>query len=145
MAYVDLNPIRAKMTTPPETSDHTSIQRKIHSAIKDEQPAELLPFVGDERLNMGSGLMFSIKDYIMLVEDTGRIIRQDKRAAISSNSLYILNRLNLPVENWLKITREFGHLFKGAVGALAALTEYCEHLDRKRRHGAANCQRWLCA
>jgi hypothetical protein len=25
------------------------------------------------------------------------------------------------------------------------LTEYCEHLDRKRRHGAANCQRWLCA
>jgi hypothetical protein len=35
-------------------------------------------------------------------------------------------------------TSEFGHLFKGAVGALPALTEYCEHLDRKRRHGAAN-------
>ncbi|WP_041766599.1 transposase [Psychromonas ingrahamii] len=143
MAYVDLNPIRAKIATTPETSDHTSIQRRIHSAIKGEQPAELLLFVGDERLNMPDGLMFSVKDYIVLVEDTGRIIREDKRGAISSSSQHILNRLNIPTENWLKISTEFGHLFKGAVGALPALTEYCEHLDRKRRHGAANCQRWL--
>jgi REP element-mobilizing transposase RayT len=143
MAYVDLNPIRANMATTPENSDHTSIQRRIHSAIKGEQPIELLPFVGDECQNMPDGLMFSVKDYIVLVEDTGRIIREDKRATISSNSQYILNRLNLPVDNWLKITREFGHLFKGAVGGLPALTEYCEHLDRKRRHGAANCKRWL--
>ncbi|WP_350999567.1 hypothetical protein [Shewanella sp. TB7-MNA-CIBAN-0143] len=39
-------------------------------------------------------------------------------------------------ENWLKITTEFGALFKGAVGVLPALSEYCEHLDRKRRQGA---------
>jgi uncharacterized phage protein gp47/JayE len=145
MAYVDLNPIRAKMATTPETSDQTSIQRRIHSAIKDEQPTELLPFVGDERLSMPDGLMFSVKDYIILVEDTGRIIRENKRAAISSSSQGILNRVNIPAENWLKITTEFGHLFKGAVGSLAALTEYCEHVGRKRRHGAANCQRLLCA
>ena len=145
MAYVDLNPIRAKMATTPATSDYTSIQRRIHSAIKGEQPIELQPFVGNERLNMPNGLMFSVKDYIVLVEDTGRIIREDKRGAISSSSQAILNRLNIPAENWLKITTEFGALFKGAVGALPALTEYCEHLERKRRQGASNCQRWLCA
>ena len=145
MAYVDLNPIRAQMAATPETSDYTSIQRRINSAIKGEQPPELLPFVGNERLNMPNGLMFSVKDYIVLVEDTGRIIREDKRGAISSSSQDILNRLNIPADNWLKITTEFGTLFKGAVGALPALTEYCEHLDRKRRQGAANCQRWLCA
>jgi hypothetical protein len=81
----------------------------------------------------------------VLVDDTGRIIREDKRGAISSSSLAILNRLNIAIENWLKITTEFGHLFKGAVGALPALTEYFEHLVRKRRQGAPNCQRWSCA
>jgi hypothetical protein len=150
MAYVDHyllieRPIRAKMARTPETSDYTSIQRRINSAIKGEQLAELLSFVGSERVNMPNGLMFSVKDYIMLVEDTGHIIREDKRGAISSSSKAILNRMNIPAENWLKITTEFGSLFKGAVGALPALTEYCEHLDRKRRQGAANCQRWLCA
>jgi hypothetical protein len=105
----------------------------------------MLPFVGNERKDIPNELMFSVKDYIVLVEDTGRIIREDKRGAISAGSQYILNRLNIPVENWLKMTTEFGSLFKGAVGALPALTEYCEHLERKRRQGAANCQRWLCA
>jgi hypothetical protein len=128
MAYVDLNPIRAKMVTTPETSDYASIQRRIHSAIKGEQPKELLPFVGNERKDIPNGLMFSVKDYIVLVEETGRIIREDKRGAISSSSQAILNRLNIPAENWLKITTEFGSLFNGAVGALPALTEYCEHL-----------------
>ncbi|MGK0272479.1 MAG: hypothetical protein ACI88H_003151 [Cocleimonas sp.] len=150
MAYVDHyllieRPIWAKMAATPETSDYTSIQRRINSAIKGEQPTELLPFVGNERLDMPKGLMFSVKDYIVLVKDTGKIIREDKRGEISASSQTILNRLNIPAENWLKITTEFGSLFKGAVGALPALTEYCEHLERKRRQGASNCQRWLCA
>ncbi|MFT6133441.1 MAG: hypothetical protein ACJAW2_002180 [Shewanella sp.] len=83
MAYVDLNPIRAKMAVTPETSDYTSIQRRITSAIKGEQPTALLAFVGNERQDMPNGLMFSVKDYIVLVEDTGRIIREDKHGAIS--------------------------------------------------------------
>jgi hypothetical protein len=54
---------------------------------------------GNERQDMLKGLMFSVKDYIVLVEDTGRIIREDKRSVISSSSQTILNRLNIPAEN----------------------------------------------
>ena len=143
MAYVDLNPIRAKIAKTPATSDFTSIQRRIKAAMKGEQPTSLLPFVGSERKDMAKGLMFNAKDYLQLVDDTGRIIRSDKRGSISENSQHLLDRLNIPQENWLKITSEFTKLFKGAVGTLQELDAYCAHSERKRRQGAANCRRWL--
>ncbi|WP_444912430.1 transposase [Microbulbifer sp. PAAF003] len=60
MAYVDLNPIRANIAKTLEDSDYTSIQLRIRSAITAEQPKSLLPFVGDERLNMPKGLPFQL-------------------------------------------------------------------------------------
>jgi hypothetical protein len=57
--------------------------------------------------------MFSVKGYIVLVDDTGRIICEDK----SSSSQPILDRLNIPVENRLNIIIDLGRLFNGAVRA----------------------------
>ncbi|WP_299789408.1 transposase [uncultured Shewanella sp.] len=142
MAYVDLNPIRAKMAATPEQSDFTSIQRRIKAAFKGKQPDVLLPFVGNERKDMPKGLMFDIKDYLELVDDTGRVIRDDKRGAIKPGTVKILNRLNIPLENWLKVTNEFKYLFKGPVGTLEELTRYCEHLDKKRIANASSCRYW---
>jgi REP element-mobilizing transposase RayT len=140
MAYVDLNPIRAKMADTPEYSDHTSIQLRIKAALKGDQPNNLLPFIGNERKNQPKGIAFALKDYLELVDDTGRIIRNDKRGAISTNSAKLLTRLNIPQENWLKLTTEFGKLFHGPVGTLQELTSYCEHLEKRRRHFSACCQ-----
>ncbi len=78
MAYVDLNPIRAKMADSPEASDFTSIQLRIKAALNGEQPDSLLPFVGNEHHEMSKGLMFNAKDYLQLIDDTGRIQRHDK-------------------------------------------------------------------
>ncbi|WP_025823743.1 hypothetical protein [Shewanella marina] len=143
MAYVDLNPIRANLAKTPETSDYTSIKRRIKAAMKGKQPLELLPFIGNERANMPNGLRFSVQDYLQLVDDTGRQLREDKCGAIAARTLDILSRLNIPLENWLKITSEFHDLFKGPVGTLQELTQLCEHLNKRRRHGAKMCRQML--
>ncbi|MBW0295544.1 transposase [Shewanella xiamenensis] len=92
MIYVDLNPIRAQLANTPEQSDHTSIQLRIRAALKGEQPSNLLPFIGNECDNQPNGIEFSLTDYLQLVEDTGRIIRNDKRGSISENSGKLLTR-----------------------------------------------------
>ncbi|NRD73696.1 transposase [Shewanella sp. VB17] len=140
MAYVELNPIRAKMANTPENSDYTSLQLRVKAAINGKQPTRLLPFIGDERLNQPKGINFALKDYLELIDETGRIIRDDKRGAISANADKILTRLNIPADNWLKITTEFGHLFHGPVGTLQELSRYCEHLNKRRRHFSSSCE-----
>ncbi|WP_445354873.1 transposase [Microbulbifer sp. EKSA008] len=82
MAYVDLNPIRADIAKTPEDSDHTSIQQRVRAVISGEQPKELLPFVGGERLNMPKGLPFQLDHYLALVDWSGRHLDPKKRGAI---------------------------------------------------------------
>ncbi|WP_163936987.1 transposase [Paraferrimonas sp. SM1919] len=139
MAYVDLNPVRAKMANTPEESKHTSIQLRIKAALNGEQPQELLPFIGNERANQPKGLAVSVKDYFQLVDETGRVIRHDKRGSISESSLAIFERLNVPAENWLKIVNDFGKLFHGPVGHLQQHDKFCEHTNRVRRHFKQSC------
>jgi REP element-mobilizing transposase RayT len=99
MAYVDLNPIRAKMAKTPETSNHTSIQKRTEAIQQHKrQPHKLLPFVGNPRQDMPQGIAFSLQDYCELVDTTGRIIRVDKAGAIDSAHSPILRRLGLSEE-----------------------------------------------
>ena len=149
MTYVDYSllkesPIRSQLADTPEQSDHTSIQLRIRAALKGEQPSNLLPFIGNECDNQPNGIAFALTDYLQLVEDTERIIRNDKRGYISESSGKLLKRLNIHHDNWLKLTTEFGKLFHGPVGTLQALTDYCKHLEKRRRHFAASCQHFHC-
>jgi REP element-mobilizing transposase RayT len=136
MAYVDLNPIRARMDKTPETAKHTSIKKRIQ-AIKQHkpQPNTLMPFVGDPRQNMPKGIAYHLKDYCELVDITGRSIREDKAGHIDNSQSPILERLGLESEQWLTLTTEFEKHFCYAAGAELMMNEFKAHTKRKRLRG----------
>ncbi|KAF7785766.1 hypothetical protein PRUB_a0145 [Pseudoalteromonas rubra] len=142
LAYVDLNPIRAKMAETPETSDYTSIKKRIEHAQQGKQPKSLLRFAGNPRKHMPKGLPFELTYYIQLVELTGRCMRADKRGYIS-DSQPLLTRLQIEPDNWLKLTTQFTKVFHGAVGRKQVMTDYCEHLHKRRRANLTQCERLL--
>ena len=143
MAYVDLNPVRAKICATPEHSAYTSIQLRVKAALEGRQPKQLTKFVGNEHHDNPQGISFNLKDYLTLVDSTGRIIRADKRGEIDANAKSILSRINISTENWLKLATDFEKVFSRAVGSPERLSEYYENIGMSRRHGIANSQHWL--
>jgi REP element-mobilizing transposase RayT len=128
MAYVDLNPIRASMAPSPEQSDHTSIKERITQSLnlaesigtllQDHQLNHfnvilkpLLHFEGNVTLNEQQGILFSLNDYLELVDHTGRILRDDKRGAIALHLSPILERLNIDRKAWLNNSTAFEKIY----------------------------------
>ena len=92
---------------------------------------------------MPKGLPFELKDYLELIELTGRCIREDKRGYIDNTQPALLARLNIAPENWLKLTKEFNHLFHGAIGHSDTLSDYCQRHGLKRRQNLSCCEKLL--
>ncbi|WP_158970201.1 transposase [Paraglaciecola sp. L3A3] len=137
MAYVDLNPIRAKIEKTPETSKHTSIQQRIQALLQEEQPKKLMPFVGNHRQDMPKGIPFNIIDYCELVDCTGRCIRDDKAGHIEHHHSAILQRLGLNSDQWLTLTTEFEKHFHTAVGGEHMMQQFKQHTHHQRIRGMA--------
>ena len=134
MIYVDLNPIRAKMALTPESSDFTSIKTRIDSAKEGSIPDTLAPFQGNKNKDKTNGIPFSLKDYIELVDITGRAIREDKPGHIDNNFPSILKRLNIDTETWLFIATTFEESFGPWIGTTLQLQQVCENTEK----------RWIC-
>ena len=143
MAYVDLNPVRARMARTPETSAHTSIKRRCEAAKSEgrvagvvaKQPCQLERFVGNPRANMPDGLPFRLTDYLELLDWTGRQIREDKKGAIDSDLPAILERLEIDEDQWLYMTQNFESSFKTLVGSMYTLKRVCRALGYQRIPG----------
>ncbi|MGR0278149.1 transposase [Marinomonas dokdonensis] len=133
MAYVDLNPIRSNICKTPETSDHTSIKKRVVFAREGYQSKMLHPFVGNPKKDMSKGLPFRLQDYLELVDATGRIIRTDKSGSIDVSLLPILQRLNISTDNWLAIAKEFEGKTGRVVGKEMSIHSYCESHHMHRR------------
>ena len=148
MTYVDLNPIRAGIASTPECSEFTSIHDRIRywkqqanqqvnkrpetsSSTEPFQPDTLLPFVGNPREPMPTGIAFSLIDYLELVDWTGRQIRDDKRGSIPDSESPILQRLGISAAHWIYLCTNFESRFKGLVGTIHSLKQHCASFGYK--------------
>ena len=134
MAYVDLNPIRAKTARSLEKSDYTSIQQRINKQLKKphRHNIPLIPMLSASEQNKQNDLVFSTEDYLQLVDWAGRSIRHKKHGFIHSERPPILTRLNIQSDGFIQLMKKSDDLSQlTAIGSPAALTHYMEKLERK--------------
>jgi len=125
MAYVDLNPIRAAVAKTPETSPHTSIAARIRQRDK-----HLLPFV-DNVYHDEHAIPISQRDYLQLIDWTGRQLHPEKSGRISTKLPPILVRLNVDSQQWIREMNHYGKWYYRAVGSMHAMDMYCQYLGQQ--------------
>lgn len=108
MTYVDLNPIRAGIARDFEESEFTSVNdrlKDVHKRGTQQRDARkrprLMPFVEALRQDQGfAGIPFNLRDYLELVDWTGRVVRQNKKGAIPASVPRVLTRLGFSDREW---------------------------------------------
>ncbi|WP_263079117.1 transposase [Endozoicomonas sp. Mp262] len=142
MAYVDLNPVRAKLADTPEASDFTSIKERIEKAADNttsKQPASLKPFRCQGQ-SPEVALPFILQHYLELVDWSGRVVRADKRGAIADDIPPILSRLGIDSNEWIN-TMRWNNRFYQAVGRLQAMKAHALKTGRNWLRGLTACCR----
>lgn len=124
MIYVDLNPIRAGLALVPENSSHTSVMARIEG-----RTAHLVAFI-DGLASGSEALPLTQREYVELVDWTGRLIRPDKRGHIPSRVPPLLERIDVGESQWMREMRHYGKWYYRAVGSISALEQYCAHLKQ---------------
>ena len=103
MTYVDLNPIRAELSDELITSDFTSIQQRLLQVRRktDCKCPRLMPFREKQHEDQHfQAIPYNLKDYIELVDWTGRQVHPKKRGFIPSHKPKMLSALKLSGEQW---------------------------------------------
>lgn len=126
-SYIDLNPVAAGMTSTPEASPHTSVKERVDHVMAQGRVADLRAYlqgsvlasqaaagleeglwlipIEDRRLidSEREGFMvgFTLGNYLALVEQTGRMLREGK-ASIAPDLADIFDRLGTTAARWEK-------------------------------------------
>jgi len=133
MAYVDLNPIRAKLCRTLEQSAFTSIQERLKACTQNPQKPRqtwLLPMASEKAAAMRE-LPIRPTDYFALVDWTGRAIRADKRGAIPASVKPILQQLGVEGDHWVKNTHFFGNRFGRVLGRIEQIRKLAVKVNQK--------------
>ena len=109
MAYVDLNPVRAGIADSLEDSDYTSIQARIRQLQnqQDEETPALMAFAESETEEQPMALLpFRLKDYLEVVDWTGREQRSDKKGFVDYKTPKLLASIHLSPAQWKLLGKE---------------------------------------
>jgi len=82
----------------------------------------------------------SLKDYLELVDWTGRIIRDDKKGFISGSEPKILEKLGFTADIWLKSVSQFSDHFYSHIGSGDQLKAVCKNSKVNWLAGMKSCQ-----
>jgi len=140
MVYVDLNPVRAKLSDNLEESDFTSIQQRITAysnrvtkgverVTNKSKPVKLAGFTNGS--NISKGIPYSLKDYFELADWTGRVIREDKRGSIPDKEPKVISKLGIDKDMWMDTVKEYGKTHHAFIGSEKQLKEVCEATGKK--------------
>jgi REP element-mobilizing transposase RayT len=147
MVYVDLNPIRAGVAKTPEESEFTSIHDRIQKlsrhAMPVQEPRPVIPLraFADEIEKNAPAIPCAFRDYLALVDWSGRMIRRDKRGAIDPALPPILQRLGIECGGWELLMSRGGTVFGRAMGKLGALRLHAATLGQSWVRGVGSAQR----
>ena len=121
MVYIDLNPIRAGKAKTPEESNYTSAFERIckrelstnksasHQSTTEDQEKDNEWLCAIEEIFCSTKL--SLDEYLVILDETGRILIEGKKGCIAENINPILERLSIKAENWQTTSSRFGRLF----------------------------------
>jgi putative transposase len=147
MAYVDLNPVRATLASSIEQSDFTSAQdrwRDVASqphTLDTHQRPQLLPFAEVKRQSDADYLPFPLKDYLDLVDSTGRAVVSGKRGSIDAGTLTLIQSLPINPERWFDTVTQLQRHYERAVGAPERLRRLANRWNQQWLRGTGQARR----
>jgi hypothetical protein len=131
-AYVDLNPIRARLARSLTTSVHTSVRWRLRRQPSLQEP--LLPVGGLEGLDLG----LTFRDYLSLLDWSGRQIRRDKPGYLEPHLPPLLALLDATADDWLEDVRRLEQRYWNVVGSAQALAAEAKRLGQRWLKGLTN-------
>ena len=141
MVYVDLNPIRASLASTPEDSEYTSIKRRIECKLTRKTSTGILPFKSDTACSNQYCLNLTFTEYMTLVTQTGKAVRDDKAGFIDGEYQASLNQIALSSSQWLKASLEFEQHFSIAVGSVSRIKKFQLTTGRRRLKGVSTARK----
>ena len=147
VAYVDLNPIRAKLATSIDASDFTSGQAR-YAQLKSPDSVSsplikprLVPFIEAEHLPALDHLPFNLNDYLDLIDTTGRLVVNGKRGFIPGQQPRLLDTLKVDPQQWLATAIQLHARYELALGTPAQLTQLAKRWGKRWLQGIRQARR----